>query len=82
MRLLSSLSLVMACVMTLHGEETDESWEIHGRVVDAAGKPVEEFEIGTFWSANGNYWDESGERKKIKAQPSSARFGRTKEFSQ
>ena len=59
------IALLTIFATAAHGYEADESWEIHGRVVDGQGNPVESFDIGTFWSANGNWWDESGEPMKI-----------------
>ncbi len=59
------IALLTIFATAAHGDEADESWEIHGRVVDGQGNPVESFDIGTFWSANGNWWDESGEPMKI-----------------
>lgn len=41
--------------------EQPDTWQIHGRVVDAAGKPVDDFVAATFWSSNGKQWNEKGE---------------------
>ncbi len=43
------------------GEDSHGTWEIRGRVVDEQGNPVEEFVAATFWSSNGNLWDENGD---------------------
>src|SRR4051812_48949000 len=40
--------------------EPEEKWEIRGQVVNEEGRPVEDFEAGTFWSSNGKQWDEAG----------------------
>ncbi len=64
----------LVCLVALFGfvapvaaEESDEPWEIHGRVVDEQGKPVEDFEAAPFWSSNGKYWDENGVRIKLES---------------
>jgi len=65
--LLSFAALLFA--QHLRGDEPqkpdDGSWQIHGRVVDEQGKPVDDFVAATYWSANGKQWDEHGERIKL-----------------
>lgn len=46
-------------------DDADESWQIHGQVVDAQGALVEDFEAATFWSSNGVLWDEAGDVFKV-----------------
>ncbi len=38
-----------------------KSWTIDGEVVDENGQPVEEFSAAATWSANGIYWNKSGD---------------------
>ncbi|HZZ27037.1 MAG TPA: TlpA disulfide reductase family protein [Pirellulales bacterium] len=49
-------------------EKSSDSWQIHGRVVDANGKPVEDFIAATYWSSNGKQWNEHGDRIKLNGQ--------------
>jgi thiol-disulfide isomerase/thioredoxin len=53
-----AILVIAGCART---DPSDQSWQIHGRVVDEHGAPVEDFEAATFWLANGNWWDETGE---------------------
>ena len=49
-------------------EKSSDSWQIHGRVVDANGKPVEDFIAATYWSSNGKQWNEHGDPIKLNGQ--------------
>ncbi|HTM54964.1 MAG TPA: TlpA disulfide reductase family protein [Pirellulales bacterium] len=40
--------------------EDQSSWQIHGRVIDEQGNPVEDFEAATYWSSNGRRWEDDG----------------------
>jgi thiol-disulfide isomerase/thioredoxin len=55
---------VVVCLALLVGgvlaDQREETWEVHGQVVDEEGRPVEDFQAGTFWSSNGKQWDEAG----------------------
>lgn len=59
------ISKIALAVLLLAGaaraQDEDMSWQITGQVVDDQGAPVEDFEVSTFWFANGNWWDEKGE---------------------
>lgn len=43
-----------------HADDND-SWEIHGQVVDEQGVPVDDFDAAGYWSSNGKQWNEAGE---------------------
>ncbi|HEY2840860.1 MAG TPA: TlpA disulfide reductase family protein [Pirellulales bacterium] len=67
MRALICVAAMFAFVAPPAAEESDEPWDIHGRVVDEQGKPVDNFEAAPFWSSNGKYWDEKGEQIKVES---------------
>lgn len=45
----SVLAILCLLAPIARADAADESWEIHGQVVDEQGKPVEDFEAATFW---------------------------------
>ena len=45
----SVLAILCMLAPIARADAADESWEIHGQVVDEQGKPVEDFEAATFW---------------------------------
>jgi peroxiredoxin len=49
----SLLVLVTVLVSTAHSQESDKPWRVQGTVVDELGKPVKDFEVAWYWSANG-----------------------------
>jgi len=60
--------LLLAFAKILGGAEpetAEESWQVHGRVVDEQGQPVKDFVAATYWSSNGKQWDKHGERIKV-----------------
>ena len=61
MRLPTSVLTILILVGAARADETDDSWQIHGQVVDEHGVPVEDFEASTFWSSFGNLWNEEGQ---------------------
>ena len=61
----SVLAILCLLAPIARANAADESWEIHGQVVDEQGKPVEDFEAATFWSSNGKQWDAAGEWIKV-----------------
>jgi thiol-disulfide isomerase/thioredoxin len=61
MRLPISVLVILIVVGLTRADEADQSWQIHGQVIDEQGVPFEDFEVSTFWSSFGNLWDESGE---------------------
>lgn len=65
MRYPASVLAVLILVGAARADDSGESWEIHGQVVDEQGTPVEDFDAATFWSSNGKQWDEAGERIKV-----------------
>ncbi len=65
MKAIANLLAILALVTAVYAAETNESWEIHGKVVDEQGKPVENFVAATFWSANGKQWDDAGKFIKV-----------------
>jgi thiol-disulfide isomerase/thioredoxin len=66
MRAVVGLIAILFFAAAAFGDDADGPWEIRGRVVDAEGKPVDDFVAATFWSANGKLWDERGEPIKIR----------------
>ncbi len=60
MKAIANPLAILALATAVYAAETNESWEIHGQVVDEQGKPVEDFVAATFWSANGKQWDDAG----------------------
>ena len=70
----TSVLAVLILVGTARADEADESWEIHGQVVDEQGKPVEDFDAARFWSSNGKQWDEAGETFKVSSAADVAKF--------
>jgi thiol-disulfide isomerase/thioredoxin len=52
---------ILIVVGFARADDSDQSWQIYGQVVDEQGTPVEDFEAGTFWLSNGNWWDKAGE---------------------
>ena len=66
MRLTISVLAILILVGLVRADEADDSWQIHGHVVDKQGKPVEDFEVSTFWSSFGNLWDDTGRLLKKK----------------
>ncbi len=61
MRLPICALAIMAIVGFAHADDSEQSWQIHGRVVDEHGAAVQDFEAATWWLSNGNWWDEAGE---------------------
>ena len=57
----TSVLAILILVGAARAEDPDTPWEIHGQVVDEQGAPVEDFEAASYWSSNGNWWDEAGE---------------------
>ena len=45
----SVLAILCLLAPIARADAAEESWEIHGQVVDEQGKPVEDFEAATFW---------------------------------
>ena len=58
----------------VNAAESDGLWEIHGRVVDEHGKPVEDFEVAGYWSSNGKQWNDAGEMFKVENDADLAKF--------
>jgi thiol-disulfide isomerase/thioredoxin len=56
---------ILILVGAARADDSDESWQIHGQVVDEQGVLVEDFDAAGFWSSNGHQWDEAGEPIKI-----------------
>jgi protocatechuate 3,4-dioxygenase beta subunit len=52
MRYPTSVLAILMLVGAAHADDADEPWQIHGRVVDEQGAPVEDFEADTFWLSN------------------------------
>lgn len=52
---------ILAIVGLARADDSEQSWQIHGQVVDEQGAAVEDFEAATFWLSNGNWWDDAGE---------------------
>jgi hypothetical protein len=50
---------ILIIVGLARADEADRPWQVHRQALDWQGSPVEE--VATFWLANGNWWDESGE---------------------
>ena len=65
MKAIANILAILAIVTAVHAAEPDESWEIHGNVVDQQGNPVENFVAATYWSANGKQWDDDGKIMKF-----------------
>ena len=59
---------ILILIGAARADDSDKPWQIHGQVVDEQGKPVEDFEAATYWSSNGNWWDEAGELIKVTRQ--------------
>src|SRR5450432_520960 len=57
----TSVLAILILVGVARADDSDKSWQIHGQVVDEQGMPIEDFEAATYWSSNGNWWDEEGE---------------------
>jgi thiol-disulfide isomerase/thioredoxin len=55
-------------IAAAHADAPDESWEVHGQVVDEPGEPVEGFVAASFWSSNGRQWDDTGKLIKIESK--------------
>jgi thiol-disulfide isomerase/thioredoxin len=52
--------LLAAAVSVTGFAHAADTWKIEGVVVDENGQPVNDFLVGTFWSANGKQWQEDG----------------------
>jgi thiol-disulfide isomerase/thioredoxin len=61
MHLPKSFLAILIIIGCARADDSDQPWQIHGQAVDELGTPVEDFEAATFWLANGNWWDETGE---------------------
>ena len=61
MHYLASFLAILILVGAVRADDSDQSWQIHGQVVDEQGAPVEDYDAATWWLSNGNWWDESGE---------------------
>jgi hypothetical protein len=61
MRFPTSVLAILILVGLARADEADDSWQIHGQVVDEHGVPVEDFEASTFWSSFGDLWNETGQ---------------------
>lgn len=48
--------------------EEVETWTARGRVLLPEGQPAANFEVASFWSANGFLWDESGNVRREMAE--------------
>ena len=70
----TSVLAILILVGTARADDADESWEIHGQVVDERGTPVDDFDAAKFWSSNGKQWDEAGEWIKISGLADAAKF--------
>jgi thiol-disulfide isomerase/thioredoxin len=57
----ASVLAILIIVGFARADDSEQSWQIHGQVVDEHGAPVEDFEAATFWLSNGNWWDDAGE---------------------
>src|SRR5689334_8091596 len=51
---------VLVLLISMNGAQANEPREVHGRVVDEAGKPVADAAVGSFWRANGSSRDRDG----------------------
>ena len=56
---------ILILVGAAWADEPDEPWQIHGQVVDEQGMPVKDFVAARYWSSNGMYWNEVGERFQV-----------------
>jgi thiol-disulfide isomerase/thioredoxin len=65
MRYRINILAIVILVGATQADGSDKSWQIQGQVIDEQGMPVDDFDAAGYWSANGNQWDESGERKKV-----------------
>ncbi|MBI2823873.1 MAG: TlpA family protein disulfide reductase [Planctomycetia bacterium] len=74
MRYPASVLAILILVGAARANDSDQSWQIHGQVVDEQGTPVEDFDAATFWSSNGKQWDETGERIKVTGQADAGKF--------
>jgi thiol-disulfide isomerase/thioredoxin len=70
----SVLAILFLLAPVARAEDADETWEIHGQVVDEQGKPVDDFEAAGFWSSNGKQWDDAGEWIKISGLADAGKF--------
>jgi hypothetical protein len=61
MRLSVSVLAILIVVRFARADDSGQSWQIHGQVVDEQGAAVEDFEAATFWLSNGNWWNDAGE---------------------
>jgi thiol-disulfide isomerase/thioredoxin len=70
----ASVLAILILVGATRADGSDQSWEIHGQVVDEQGTPVEDFDAASFWSSNGKQWDEAGERIKMSGPADIGKF--------
>jgi thiol-disulfide isomerase/thioredoxin len=63
-------ALALLCAPAL----AEETWLIEGQVVDEAGGPVVDLDVGMWWSSNGNMWDADGEVHGPKTDAEAAEF--------
>ena len=56
-----SVLAILIIVGFARAGDSDQSWQFHGQVIDEQVAPVEDFKAATYWSSNGNWWDEAGE---------------------
>jgi peroxiredoxin len=61
MKLLSGSLAFLVLATLAHAEDANDSWQIHGQVVDEHGVPVDDFDVAKHWSSNGKQWDDAGE---------------------
>lgn len=52
---------MFAIVGLVRADDSEQSWQVVGQVVDEQGAAVEDFEAATWWLSNGNWWDDAGD---------------------
>jgi thiol-disulfide isomerase/thioredoxin len=63
-----------ALVFLCASARAEETWLIEGQVVDEAGQPVADLDIGLWWSSNGNMWDDDDKVHGPKTDAEAAEF--------
>ena len=69
-----SALVILVLAGAARADDSDQSWQIHGQVVDEQGTPVEDFDAAGFWSSNGKQWDDAGKWIKLKGAADIAKF--------
>jgi len=70
----ASVLMILILMGAARADDSNQSWEIRGRVVDVYGKPVEDCEVSTYWSSNGKQWNDAGEVFKVESKADRANF--------